>query len=232
MWLVVISAVLRSLPCHDVLLVVFLEKNNRPASGECVVIAFSDIEYHRSITLKVVTLPGTQFEGHANVTFTAIDVVANSSTTSTIEILSGRHGIDDDDSNPGSSVSHQEVAGGPLSSTHGGIVPVLQETSSDGASNKASFHVEFYHCRAGSFWKPTVSSVVSSDEDPGACYACSENTLNGETEVRAVVAVTATRGIGVVFDEVAFPTCARLVAVVSFAIFRSGSFFHCRSTHY
>eukprot|EP00904_Undaria_pinnatifida_P010819 jgi/Undpi1/6868/HiC_scaffold_21.g09344.m1 len=135
-----------------------------------------------SITLKVVTLPGTQFEGHANVTFTAIDVVANSSTTSTIELLSGRHGIDDDDSNPGSSVSHQEVAGGPLSSTHGGIVPVLQETSSDGASNKASFHVEFYHCRAGSFWKPTVSSVVSSDEDPGACYACSENTLNGETE--------------------------------------------------
>lgn len=119
-------------------------------------------------------MPGTCFEGNANVTFEAKG-----------------DGADGDDSNnhliaPAAEAADKAQGGGTPSSleeeaTHSTL---QQQTSgAGGASNTASFEVTFFHCEVGSFWNRTDAKDTGMDGYTGECEPCTEDNVDGGIKV-------------------------------------------------
>ena len=158
------------------------------------------------ITVKVVTLPGTFFDGTDRVAFevTGVGVKDNDAVDDDDDA------DDDDDGNPVAvaAAAIQQAQGGSTStssspqegdtlsmlpqetdtsSSQEGTTLALQETSTGGGSSTVSFDVTFFHCEAGSFWnRSTVYGTSrSGDEYTGTCELCAEDDGEGGTEVCA-----------------------------------------------
>ena len=126
-----------------------------------------------SVTLRVVTLPGTYFDGTANVTFKANG--------------DGDGGNDDSILVAPATAATDEAQGGGTSSSleeEGSHSALLQEASdTGGTSNTASFTATFFHCKAGSFWNRTDSGQTGLDGYTGECEPCTEDGMDGGIEV-------------------------------------------------
>ena len=162
--------------------------------------------YTCSITLRVVTLPSTTFEGTTSATFEAFDFGKDSTsiTPKTVtrgELASAKAEKEtlDESSSYHSSTSAQkaQLAPGTLSEPQNLSDTSLDDTRGLGSNAKAyvAFKVTFYHCNIGEVWNSSAPSLDDSDEDtPGSCQTCID-VVEGSSEVccvtRGVVSVPA-----------------------------------------
>lgn len=159
--------------------------------------------YTISITLRVVTLPSTSFDGTTSVTFVAGSIGMNSSSVTRTPFAGSESGYDSvdessiDETNsvydPTSTSAKQAQLTYGTSSGSRDWSASVQDTASESGSaitSSTSFTVTFYHCDAGQVWNPSASAAVSStDEDSsGGCQLCSD-VVEGDTDVRACATV-------------------------------------------
>lgn len=157
--------------------------------------------YTISITLRVVTLPSTSFDGTTSVTFVAGGIGMNSSSVTRTPFAGSESGYDSFDESsleetnsvydPTSTSAQQaQLTYGTSSGSRDWNASVLDHASESGSNitSSTSFTVTFYHCDAGQVWNTSTSAIVSSmDEDASeGCQLCSD-VVEGDTDVRACV---------------------------------------------
>lgn len=157
-----------------------------------------DIFNDCSVTLRVVTLPSTGFDGNRSVTFVADGIGMNSSSIRKSPIGGNALIYANDDEykfdktntyyNQGSTAQQAKITSGASSESQDSndfALPV--DTSGPGSnisSSSVTFNVTFYHCDTSHVWNPNSSRLdsISDGSVSEGCQLCSD-TVEGETEV-------------------------------------------------